>query len=517
MNDSIAAMGRQLRTGATTAVALAQTALERVARADGALHAFITVTADRAMADARRADAAFAAGEDRGPFQGIPYALKDIYDTAGIRTTCHSRLREDVVPDTDCVVEQKLRAGGGVLLGKLATHEFAIGGPSFDLPFPPARNPWNVEHVTGGSSSGSAAAVASGMVRMAMGSDTGGSIRGPAAWCGLAGIKPTYGRVSRRGIFPLSFTLDHAGPLTRSVEDAALTLGVIAGHDPGDPASADVPVGDYTGRLHAGVSGLRIGVPRAFFAGSPALTAEALAALDRTANWLRNGGAMVEDVTDLPDYALFDAVGRVILPAEAFAIHEADMRSRMGHFAKLTQERFLLGATLTAADLVQAFRVRREVTDALNRVLHRCDALLTASSLAPAPRFDAAPDMTRIASAPVQTLAFNVTGHPAMSVPVGKGADGLPLSVQVVGRPWDEAMVFRVGRAGGAGGRVGRAGRQRARRRGRVHRASTVTANSWMAAPSQLRPRRSRRVAVPGAATRMRNAATPPEPVAPAR
>ena len=447
MNDSIAAMGRQLRAGTATAVALAEAALGRIKARDTSLHAFITVTPERAMEDARRADASFAAGEDRGPFQGIPYALKDIYDTAGIRTTCHSRLREDVVPDEDCVVEQRFRAGGGVLLGKLATHEFAIGGPSFDLPFPPARNPWNPEHVTGGSSSGSAAAVAAGMVRMAMGSDTGGSIRGPAAWCGLAGLKPTYGRVSRRGIFPLSFTLDHAGPLARSVEDAAITLQVIAGHDALDPASANVPVGDYTGQLEAGVSGLRIGVPRAFFAGSPVLTAEALAALDRTVERLRDGGAAVEDVSDLPEYALFDACGRVILPAEAFAIHEADMRSRMGHFAAATQERFLLGATLSAVDLVQAFRVRREVTDALNQVLHRYDALLTASSLTTAPRFDTAPDMTRIASAPVQTLAFNVTGHPAMSVPAGKGADGLPLSVQVVGRPWDEATVLRVGRA----------------------------------------------------------------------
>ena len=201
--------------------AITRAALDQVAAKDGALHAFITVTADRALADARAADAAFAAGRDAGPMQGIPYALKDIYDTAGIRTTCHSKLRVDVVPETDCVVAQKLTAAGGVLIGKLATHEFAIGGPSFDLPFPPARNPWNTAHITGGSSSGSGAAVAAGMVRMAMGSDTGGSIRGPAAYCGTVGLKPTYGRVSRRGIFPLSFTLDHAGPLTRSVEDPA--------------------------------------------------------------------------------------------------------------------------------------------------------------------------------------------------------------------------------------------------------------------------------------------------------
>ena len=216
---SIAEMGRMLRAGSVTAETLARDALSRVATRDGALHAFVLVTEERALADARRADDELKSGRDRGAFHGIPYALKDIYDTAGIRTTCHSKLRLHNVPKEDSVAAARLREAGGVLLGKLATHEFAIGGPSFDLPFPPARNPWNPEHVTGGSSSGSGTAIAARMVRMAMGSDTGGSIRGPAAWCGTVGIKPTYGRVSRRGVFPLSWTLDHIGPLSRSVED----------------------------------------------------------------------------------------------------------------------------------------------------------------------------------------------------------------------------------------------------------------------------------------------------------
>ena len=228
---SIVEMGRLLRSGSVTSETLARDALARVAARDGALHAFVLVTEDRALEDARRADAELKAGRDRGPFHGIPYALKDIYDTAGIRTTCHSKLRLNVVPKEDSVAAARLREAGGVLLGKLATHEFAIGGPSFDLPFPPARNPWNPQHVTGGSSSGSGTAIGARMVRMAMGSDTGGSIRGPAAWCGTVGIKATYGRVSRRGVFPLSWTLDHIGPLTRSVEDAAITLQVLAGHD----------------------------------------------------------------------------------------------------------------------------------------------------------------------------------------------------------------------------------------------------------------------------------------------
>src|ERR1700677_1268013 len=335
VNLSIAEMGRALRDGAVTAEQLASDALDRIAAHDGALHAFVLVTRERALADAHRADAELKAKFDRGPFHGIPYALKDIYDTGGIRTTCHSKLRLNNVPASDSVVAAKFTEAGGVLLGKLATHEFAIGGPSFDLPFPPSRNPWNVQHVTGGSSSGSATAIAARMVRMAMGSDTGGSIRGPAAWCGLAGIKPTYGRVSRRGVFPLSWTLDHCGPLSRSVEDSAITLGVIAGHDAADPASADVAVGDYLSDLNKGVSGLRIGIPRGFFLGHPAATHDVLAGIDRTADQLRAAGATVEDVS-LPDYALFAAAGRIIMSSEAFAIHEANMRARLEDYGLIT-------------------------------------------------------------------------------------------------------------------------------------------------------------------------------------
>ena len=442
---SIAEAGRALRAGRLTATALTRHALDRIADVNGRLHAFILVAEARALADAGRADAELAAGVDRGPLHGIPYALKDIYDTAGIATTCHSRLRLGHVPAADSAVAFRLAAAGGVLLGKLATHEFAIGGPSFDLPFPPARNPWNLAHITGGSSSGSAAAVAAGLVRMASGSDTGGSIRGPAAYCGTVGIKPTYGRVSRRGVFPLSFTLDHCGPLARSVEDAAIALGVMAGHDPLDPASADLPVPDYRAELEAGVSGLRIGIPRAFFATAPALDPEVAAAIDRTAALLRDKGALVADIV-LPDYALFAAANRVVLLAEAYAVHEQDLRHRLTEYGRNTVERLVPGALITAADLVQAGRFRRRLADALTQALVPCDALLTACALVPAPRFDAPVD-PRAAFSPVQTGAFNLTGHPALSVPVGLGAAGLPLSVQLVGRFFDEAMLFRIARA----------------------------------------------------------------------
>ena len=442
---SIVEMGRALRDGSVTSEQLANDALARIAASDGGLHAFVLLTPDRALSDARRSDSELKANIDRGPFHGIPYALKDIYDTGGIRTTCHSKLRFDNVPAADSEVAAKFTEAGGVLLGKLATHEFALGGPSFDLPFPPARNPWNVDHVTGGSSSGSATAIAARMVRMAMGSDTGGSIRGPAAWCGLTGIKPTYGRVSRRGVFPLSWTLDHCGPLSRSVEDSAITLGVLAGYDPTDAASADVAVSDYVRDLDKGVAGLRVGIPRAFFQGSPVVIPEVLAGIDRTADQLRTAGATVEDVT-LPDYALFAASGRIIMMAEAYAIHAADMRTRLLDYATITANRFVLGAAITAVDYINALRARRELTDAVNAVLSRYDVLLTASALCTAPLFDAPVDALSSAS-PMQTIPFNVTGHPAMSVPVGLASDGLPIGVQIAGRPFDEATVFRVSRA----------------------------------------------------------------------
>jgi len=251
---SVAALGRGLRDGTLKAEGLARNALSRIAAHDGRLHAFIHVERDAAIQAACAADAELAAGRDRGPMHGIPYALKDIYDVAGLPTTCHSRLRLDAVATEDSAVAARFREGGAVLLGKLATYEFALGGPSFDLPFPPARNPWNPDRVPGGSSSGSGAAVAAGFVRVAPGSCTAGSIRGPAAWCGTVGMKPTYGRVSRRGVFPLAWSLDHCGPLARGVEDAAIALQVMAGYDPRDRASADLPVPDYRADLGAGVA-----------------------------------------------------------------------------------------------------------------------------------------------------------------------------------------------------------------------------------------------------------------------
>jgi aspartyl-tRNA(Asn)/glutamyl-tRNA(Gln) amidotransferase subunit A len=443
---SIAEAGRQLRAGTLSSTTLTQHALSRIASLDPLLHAFLLVTKERALADAARADRELKAGIDKGPMHGIPYALKDIYATAGIHTTCHSKLLIDNVPSEDSVVEAKLRAGGAVMLGKLATHEFALGGPSFDLPFPPARNPWNLDHFTGGSSSGSGAAVAGGLVRMAMGSDTGGSIRGPAFYCGTVGLKPTYGRVSRRGVFPLSYTLDHCGPLSWTVEDAALTMQVIAGHDPLDPASAEIPTPDFSAGLEQDLVGLKLAYPRSFFANAEDISPEIIASLDSAAQQVAKLGAKVEDVT-LPDFELFNACGRVILISEAYAIHEQDLLRRPLDYARYTYQRMMVGATLSAADLTQAYRLRRELAEIVNgQILDRFDAIITANGLTPAPRFDefpadVPPKMT------LQTMPFNVTGNPTLAIPTGFSKSGLPLGMQIVGRAFDEPTVLRIGAA----------------------------------------------------------------------
>jgi len=262
---TIAEAARLIEKRELSPVELVDSRLDRIARLDGRLHSFIRVLADAARHEARASEAEIAAGTYRGPLHGIPIGLKDIYETAGVVTTGHSKVMQDHVPQKDAFSVQRLRNAGAIVLGKLATHEFAFGGPSFDLPWPPARNPWDLSRFTGGSSSGTGAAVAAGLVLAGTGSDTGGSIRGPAAFCGLAGIKPTYGLISRMGILPLAFSLDHAGPLAWTAEDCPIMLQAMAGHDAADPASANRPVRDYRAALQRDVNGLRLGLVRHFY------------------------------------------------------------------------------------------------------------------------------------------------------------------------------------------------------------------------------------------------------------
>ena len=425
-------------------VALTEAALARAEALQPKLDAFIEITAERESAAARRAEKEIAGGRRRGPLHGIPYGLKDIYDAAGLRTTAHSRLLLDNVATADAETTARLEAAGMVLIGKLATHEFATGGPAFDLPFPPARNPWNTAHFTGGSSSGSGAAVAAGIVGLAMGSDTGGSIRLPAAYCGTVGLKPTYGRVSRRGVAPLCYSLDTTGPLTWTVEDAALALQVLAGYDPLDPGSADVPVPDYRAALRDGVEGLRIGYCRAFNTDGEVETAQA-AALDATAQTLAKLGAEIAEVA-LPPNAQFQACARTISHSESFAIHAPDLQRRPELYARVTRERLMLGAFVSARQYVQAQRLRRILTRRVDALFESCDVLLTAIIPGPAPVLAETDDGPWRRQQPLASV-FNVTGHPAMAQPCGFAANGLPLSAQFVGRGFDEATVLRVGHA----------------------------------------------------------------------
>ena len=445
---TIAEASRAVADGSLSPVALAEGYLDRIAALDGELHSYVLVLRDEALAAARD----LAAGRSRGALHGIPIGLKDIYKTRGIRTTAGSRRYLDHVPEEDAETWTKLRDAGTVLLGKQETHEFAIGGPDFTLPFEPAHNPWNTAHYPAGSSSGSAVAVAAGLCAAAMGSDTGGSIRGPAAYCGIVGLKPTYGRVSRRGVFPLSYTLDHCGPLTRTVEDCAIMMQALAGYDPADPGSAEVPVPDYRAALSTRLDGVRIGVIRHFherdavadFGSSSAPTPTYIAAFDAACRTLESLGARISDLQLSPLIDYVDA-NRLIMISEAYALHEKDFRERPQDFGHHMFARIGLGAFLSAADYVEATRQRRELCVEFARAIDGLDLVVCANSTGPAPPIDALPTFGTVERASY-TGPFNLTGSPALSVPIGF-EDRLPLAFQIVGKPFDEAGVMRVGHA----------------------------------------------------------------------
>jgi aspartyl-tRNA(Asn)/glutamyl-tRNA(Gln) amidotransferase subunit A len=381
----------------------------------------------------------------KGPLDGIPIGHKDIYNTAGIRTTAHSKLLEHNVPTEDSVVVSKWAQAGSVLMGKLATHEFAIGGPSFDLPWPPARNPWNPDHFTAGSSSGTGAAVAAGLVLGGTGSDTGGSIRGPAALCGIAGIKPTYGLSSRRGVLPLSQTLDHTGPMAWTVQDCALLLQAMAGHDPFDPASANRPVANFTADLDKGAKGLRIGVIRHFHEVDHPVSAATKQGIEDALDIFAAQGAEIRDVTVSPmmDY---NAPGWVILTAEAYAVHEPWLKERFNDYGELMRDRLAFGALLKASEYVQALRRRRVLCLEMQAAMADLDILITASAPAEAPKINEVPKWAMFEK-PNFTMPFNLTGLPALSLCSGYGVGGLPVSMQIIGKPFAEATVFQAGHA----------------------------------------------------------------------
>lgn len=427
-------------------VELTQACIARTEALDATLSAYVAFTPEQALDAAKAAEDEIGAGHHRGPMHGIPIGLKDIYDTAGLATTGHSRLLKSRVPAEDAFAVAKLRESGAIITGKLGTYEFAIGGPSFDLFTPPARNPWDPSRTTGGSSSGSAAAVATGMVLGATGSDTGGSIRSPSSLCGLAGIKPTYGLLSRRGILPLSQSLDHAGPMCWTVEDAALMLQAMAGHDPLDPACANITVPDFTGTLGAPVKGKTIGVIRHFHETDHEAAPPVLAAIEAAIAVFRSLGCVVKEVT-LPPLMDFAAVGLIIMSSEAFAIHEADLRATPELYGEIARDRISLGGLLTGADYVQALRRRRELCTAVAEAMIGVDALLTAGSPFPAQPIDQVPKWLMY-NKPSITMPFNVTGLPALALCAGyEDKTGLPVAIQLAGHPFAETTIFQLGHA----------------------------------------------------------------------
>jgi aspartyl-tRNA(Asn)/glutamyl-tRNA(Gln) amidotransferase subunit A len=434
-----------LRSRTVSSVELTRQSLVRIAERNPSLNAFLTITSDEALAAAAAADKELSAGIDRGPLHGIPYALKDVFNTRGIPTTCGSKLFEHHVPDHDSAVTEKLAAAGAVLVGKTGMHELAYGITSNNPYFGTIRNPRGLDRIPGGSSGGSAAAVASGMVPMAMGSDTGGSIRIPASFCGTVGIKPTSGRVSRFGVMPLDFSLDHMGPLTTTVRDAALVLQAIAGYDRRDDTSSRATVSPYLPAEDVSLRGVKVGRPVNFY--NERMQPEVRTAYKKSLAAAESVGAVIIDI-QVPDIAAINIVGRVILMSEASALLERhmDKRDQFGPdvLALLDQ-----GRLLPATDYINAQRLRRMFQQEFARVWESVDLVFAPTSPIVAPRIgDATVDIdghsedTRIASTRF-VRAINVLGLPALSLPFGTGESNLPIGLQIIGPAFSEASIFQ--------------------------------------------------------------------------
>lgn len=441
---SIAEAARLIRARKLSPVELTDACMARIETFQPQLDAFITVTAELARTQARRAEQEIMRREYRGPMHGIPFALKDIYDTKGILTSGGSKVCIDRIPTEDSTCTRKLYEAGAVLLGKLQTHEFAHGGPSFDLPWPPARNPWHLEHFTGGSSSGSGAAVAAGLVPGALGSDTGGSIRGPASFCGIVGLMSTAGLVSRAGVIPNSFTLDHCGPMTRTVEDCAIMLQAIAGHDPADGGSIAVKIPNYRSGMTKGIKGMRIGVLRHVWENDVRQSDEVIRAMDEAIGVLQRLGAEIEEVHVRPALEYSD-VKVAIAETEIYTINYPDLATRPGDFGEDFLVRALPACLLQSGDYVAASREQRRMIAEAAPLWQRCDALLSVV-FGPAPRLDAHDPLNFWAKPNANPMA-NVLGCPSLALCNGFSASGLPLGMQLMGRPFDEATVLKIGYA----------------------------------------------------------------------
>jgi aspartyl-tRNA(Asn)/glutamyl-tRNA(Gln) amidotransferase subunit A len=444
---TIAEAGKLLKSRRLSPVELTHAFLERIRKVDNKIDSYLLVTDDLAMKQAKQAEREIAAGNYKGPMHGIPYALKDNIETKGIRTTAHSKVLINHIPEEDATCTKKLTEAGAILLGKVACLEFTHGAPSTDQAWPQARNPWNPKHgFTGGSSTGSAAAVAGGLAMCALGTDTGGSVRNPSGFCGLAGLMPTYGRVSRAGVIPYSFTLDHVGPMCWTVEDCALMLQTCAGYDAKDPGSADEPLPNFAQDLGKDIKGLKVGFIRRFHEGVLPADDEMRKALESGVAKLKELGAQVSDVVigDADDY---NDVKNIVAEAEFCAVHEKDYQERMGDYGENLQFKAGPGLLIRAVDYIQAMRKRLKMMKALKKTFEKFDILVTLVTFEPSPEVLLGSKGRRAIQAPNCTQVFNVTGSPSIAVCTGFSSKGLPLSMLLVGRHFDEATLLRVAHA----------------------------------------------------------------------
>ncbi|TMC32840.1 MAG: amidase [Chloroflexi bacterium] len=428
-----------------TALEVTEALLRRIERLDGGLRAYITVTADHARAQAKAADAALAQSDPR-PLLGVPLALKDLFATKGIRTTAGSKVFWDRVPTEDATCVARLRSAGTVLLGKLTMHELAYGWPTEEGQLATGRNPWDTTRIPAGSSSGCGVAVAAGLATITLGSDTGGSIRGPANNCGIVGLKPTYGRVSVRGAAPLSWSLDHMGPLCRTVEDVALTLAAIAGVDRRDPTSSTRRVPDYRAVLEADVKGVRVGVPGESLYREHALDGEIRSALEAAAGVLRGSGAIVRRV-EMPKPARWQAIVNVIL-SEAYEYHAERLRSEPEKFSVGLRQLLYALAPYTASDYIRAQRLRRVIAEEMRELFRAIDVILMPVEFyLPITFAESHAELAAGARPPSLRSIWNLVGYPSLAMPCGSSRGGLPIGMQLVGRAFDEPLLLRVGAA----------------------------------------------------------------------
>jgi len=443
---TISELAPRLKRREISPVEVTRTCLEQIERLNPTLNAFITVMAESALSDARAAESEIGRGEWRGPLHGVPVALKDLIDTAGVRTTAASALYKDRVPAHDAEVVRRLRQAGAVIIGKNNLHEFAYGGSSLVSYFGDVHNPWDADRITGGSSGGSAAAVAAGLAYAAIGTDTAGSIREPAALCGCVGIKPTYGRVSSRGVFPLSPSLDHVGPFATTVTDAAIVLQAIAGYDAQDITTSNVSVADYVGCLREDAKQIHVGVLREYFFDD--LDAEVVAAIEQALRAMRSLTAEVKEVR-LENLHLDVPTDRTLQAAESYAVHAEDVARSPELYQPETLRRIRSGENITAAAYIQRRRELEEARRSIANIFADVDVLVTPTTPIPAPaiaELKANPDALRPAELKLlrNTRPFNVWGLPAISIPCGFTQSGLPIGMQIAGPHWREDLVLRV-------------------------------------------------------------------------